>query len=94
MKRYRVLLNPKAVHELKALPPETAKRIKDGLNHLRAEPTRARSGADVKHLAGTSGPKLYRLRVGGYRVIFWVDEKRSEVLVEKIAPRRSVYIGV
>jgi mRNA-degrading endonuclease RelE of RelBE toxin-antitoxin system len=94
LKTYRVLLNPKAVHELEALPSETAERIKEGLKRLRTDPTRAKSGVDVKHLAGTSGPKLYRLRVGGYRVIFWVDERRSEVLVEKIAPRKSVYIGV
>jgi mRNA-degrading endonuclease RelE of RelBE toxin-antitoxin system len=94
LKTYEVLLNPKAVDELKKLPLEAAERIKEGLNRLRENPTKARSGVDVKHIAGTSGPKLYRLRVGGYRAIFWVDEKRGEVLVEKVAPRKKAYVGI
>jgi len=48
----------------------------------------------VKPLVETSHPKLYRLRVGGYRVIFWVDEKRGEVLVEKIAPGKGAYLEI
>ena len=94
MKTYKVLLNPKAADELKKLPQEAAERIKAGLKRLRENPTKARSGVDVKYLTGTSNPKLYRLRVGSYRTIFWVDEKRGEVLVEKIAPRRRAYFGI
>ncbi|MFQ5815422.1 MAG: type II toxin-antitoxin system RelE/ParE family toxin [Candidatus Hydrothermarchaeaceae archaeon] len=91
MKTYKVLLNPKAYGELKSLPVELSVRIKDGLKNLRKDPYKARSGADIKPLHGTSSPRLYRLRVGDYRAIYWVDEKNSEVLVEKIAPRRKAY---
>ncbi len=94
MKTYDVLLHPKAANELEKLPHEAAKRVKEGLQRLRESPTKARSGADVRHLTGTANPKLYRLRVGGYRAIFWVDEERSEVLVEKIAPRKRIYIEI
>ena len=94
MKTYEVLLNPRAVRELRRLPQETAERLKESLKRLRENPTKARSGLDVKPLAGTSHPKLYRLRVGGYRAIFWVDEERREVLVEKIAPRRRAYLRI
>ena len=94
MKTYEVLLNPKANDELKKLPRGAAKRVKESLEHLRESPTKARSGVDVKHLAGTSDPKLYRIRVGNYRAIFWVDERRSEVLVEKVGPRKRAYAGV
>jgi len=94
LKRYEVLLNPKAAYELKKLPHEAAERVKDGLRRLGENPTKARSGVDVKHLVGTSDPKLYRLWVGEYRAIFWVDEEKREVLVEKVAPRRKVYIGI
>lgn len=93
MKKYEVLLNPKAVKELKKLPPEIAEHIKQALQLLRENPTRARSGVDVKYLVGTD-PKLYRLRVGEYWAIFWVDEEKCEVLVEKIAPRKRVYSGI
>lgn len=94
MKTYEVLLNPRAVDELKKLHREVAERVKEGLGRLRVNPTKARSGVDVKHLAGTSDPKLYRLRVGEYRAIFWVDEKRGEVFVEKVVPRRRAYVGI
>lgn len=94
MKRYEVLLNPRAVDELRKLPEEATERIKEGLRRLRENPTKTRSGVDVKHLTGTSDPKLYRLRVGEYRAIFWVDEGRHKVLVEKVAPRKRAYIGI
>lgn len=91
MRTYKVLLNPKAVEELKNLPVEVSKRIKKALENLREDPLRARSGADIKPLSGTSNPKLYRMRVGGYRAIYWIDEETNEVLVEKIAPRKKAY---
>jgi mRNA-degrading endonuclease RelE of RelBE toxin-antitoxin system len=94
LKTYNVLLNPNAVDELRKLPQETARRVKEGLKRLRENPAKARSGVYVKHITGTLNPKLYRLRVGGYRAIFWVDEEKGEVLVEKIAPRRMAYIGI
>ena len=94
MKGYEVLLNPKAIEELKKLHQDAAERVKGGLKRLKENPTKARSGVDVKHLAGTSDPKLYRLRVGAYRAIFWVDEERGEVLVEKVGHGRRVYAGI
>lgn len=94
MKTYSVLLNPKTAKELNRLPKEAVENLKDGLKHLKTNPTSARSGVDVKHLVGTSDPKLYRLRVGRYRAIFWVDEARAEVLVEKIALRRRAYTSI
>jgi len=94
LKTYEVLLNPKVVGELKKLPQKEAEHIKEDLKRLRESPTKARGGVDVKHIAGTSNPKLYRLRVGGYRAIFWVDEKRGDVLVEKVAPRKKAYVGI
>lgn len=91
MKTYKVLLNPKAYEEIKNLPIGASERIMKALRSLKEDPVRARSGADIKPLAGTSAPKLYRLRVGGYRAIYWIDDEKGEVLVEKIAPRRKAY---
>lgn len=59
MKRYEVLLNPRAVRELRELPKEIAERMKRALALLKENQTETRSGVDVKHLAGTSDPKLY-----------------------------------
>ncbi len=91
MKTYNVLLNPKAYEELKSLPLEISERIKDAFKNLKDDPFKARSGTDIKPLSGTSNPRLYRLRVGDYRAIYWIDEENGEVLVEKIAPRKKAY---
>jgi len=94
LKTYEVLLNPDAARELKKLPRDAAERIRKALDSLRDQPKKARSGSDVKHLVGTSNPELYRLRVGDYRAIFWVDEKRGEVLVEKVGLRKRIYTQI
>lgn len=91
MKRYDILLNPKARKELKDLPSEITDRIKKGMRELSSSPKESRSGKDVKKLSGTSSPELYRLRVGDHRAIYWVDEEEKEVLVEKIAIRKRAY---
>lgn len=91
MKTYDVLLNPKAVRELKSLPVEMQKRFKEGLDKLSRWPKRSESGKDVAKISGTSEPDLYRLNIGGYRAIYWLDEDKKEVLVEKIAPRKKAY---
>ncbi|MFO7991304.1 MAG: type II toxin-antitoxin system RelE/ParE family toxin [Thermoplasmata archaeon] len=83
MKTYDILLNPKVEKELKNLPKETSNRLKESLKKLK--------NADIKKLAGTSDPVLYRLRVGEHRAIYWVDEEKEEILVEKIAPRKKSY---
>lgn len=46
---------------------------------------------DVKRLQGTS--KNYRLRVGGWRVIFSYVEA-DEILIDKVGPRGEIYKGV
>lgn len=94
MKIYEVLLNPDAAKELKKLPRDAADRIRKALGNLRDHPKKAGSGSDVKYLVGTSNPELYRLRVGDYRAIFWVDEERGEVLVEKVGLRKRIYTQI
>jgi mRNA interferase RelE/StbE len=37
------------------------------------------------------GENAYRERVGDYRIVFRVDDKRAEVLVTRIRHRRDVY---
>ncbi len=94
MKTYDILLNPKAEIELNDLPDHISEKFKISLRELSKNPKRFRSGADIKKLTGTSDPALYRLRIGKHRAIYWVDEERREVLIEKIAPRKKAYKGL
>ena len=34
---------------------------------------------------------IYGIRIGKYRVIYWVDWSEREVIILKIAPRERVY---
>jgi len=89
-KKYDILLNPEAEKELNDLG-EVSTRVREGLKRLSQDPKRSGSGRDVKKLSGTSDPELYRLRIGDYRAIYWVDEEKKEVLVEKISHRKKAY---
>jgi len=91
LRRYRVLLNPRAVEEHQELPAEVAEAIKSTLHCLEEDPFNARGGCDIGPLKGVLEQNLYRLRRGDYRVIYWWDKKNAQVLVEKIAPRKKAY---
>ena len=87
--RYKTLLHPKAAREFKALPPHFKERLKNQIHLL--EEKLDREDLDIRYLKGTHDPRLYRLRVGDYRVIYRIDNEREEILVEKISQRKSVY---
>ena len=44
---------------------------------------------DIKRLQGKKNPPLYRLRVGDYRVIFYVDDVDIEIL--EVNNRGDIY---
>lgn len=60
--------------------------IKDHITQLTHWPYH---GLDVKKLEGY--PNTYRLRVGGYRIIFSVDTKRHEIKIHEIGLRKNIY---
>jgi len=82
--KYEVLLSETALRQYKRLPSEMRKRVKSNLAELKNDPYKKRSKADIKKL---KGPKrdYYRLRIGNYRALYVVEEKK--VKVAKILPR-------
>jgi mRNA interferase RelE/StbE len=58
-------------------------RLMAALERLEGEPPEG----DIKKMSGASGQ--YRLRVGKYRVLFYMAE--DAVVVSKIAPRGQAY---
>ena len=73
-----------AQKDFKALPRVDAARVRAGIRRY------VETGAgDVKRLQGQQG---YRLRVGGYRVLFAiVNGEPLVMLVERVGHRREVY---
>jgi mRNA interferase RelE/StbE len=85
---YKVLLSETARAQLKRLPNKLQKRIKKALSELGTDPYKPRPKCDIKKI---KGPKryYYRLRIGNYRAIYVVDDKK--VKVAKILPRSKAY---
>jgi len=87
-----VLLSRTALRQLERLPGEARRRIRSRLEVLADDPFRPRPGADIKLLWGQEDPPLFRLRVGDYRILYFVLE--AEVRVTEVLPRSRAYRGV
>jgi mRNA interferase RelE/StbE len=77
--RYKIILSPEAVDDLRSLPAGLRAAVREALEtHLRHEPTKL-SKSRIKRLQGVSRPQ-YRLRVDEVRVFYDITEGQVEVL--------------
>jgi mRNA interferase RelE/StbE len=77
-----VVIDAQPLKYLERLNEPIKGRLFAAIERLEREPPEG----DIKKLSGSSH---YRLRVGGYRVIFSMEEKT--IVVSKIAPRGQAY---
>jgi mRNA interferase RelE/StbE len=82
---YSASLAPAAVRQFRKLPILIQQRLKSHIDSLAS----IQSPAGTKKLEGE--PNLYRIRVGDYRILYYVLDTEHEVIVVKIAHRREVY---
>ncbi len=82
---FTVLLHRDAIKFLKFLDKELQNRIKKKLRILETDPY----PAGCIKLIGTRN--MFRLRVGDYRVLYYIDYDSSTVIIDKIDKRSSVY---
>ena len=82
---YKVAINRKAAKYLKRIDHSTRKRIIAALEGLKLRPPMG----DIAPMKGMPG--YYRLRVGSYRAIFYVDHNEKIIYIRTIAPRGNVY---
>ena len=83
---YRLTVKKQAIKALLKMPSQNAERIRRALDRLAEDPDRR--DVDVAPLEGRPG---FRLRVGGYRVIFERDDKARTIDVLRVAPRGQAY---
>ena len=77
--RYKIILAPEAVRDLKRLQANLRAAVTDSIEtHLRHEPTKL-SRSRIKRLKSMTQPQ-YRLRVDEVRVFYDVRGKRVEIL--------------
>jgi mRNA interferase RelE/StbE len=85
MPEYQIDFARSARKELEKLPPHMAERILDRVEDLSSEP---RPSGSLK-LKGES--RLWRIRVGDYRVIYAIDDQKNRIDVSFIRHRKDVY---
>ena len=88
MTTYEVLLSTTAAKEFKSLQKMEQNRIREKLNDLAKDPYNTSQRLDTKKLTGTSRI-YYRLRVGDYRVIYFLDDDGIKIV--RIATRSDAY---
>lgn len=83
---YRLKIGKRAVKALQAAPGADARRIREKLARLADDPDRR----DIDAIPLRDRPG-FRLRVGGWRVIFRRDDESREIEVLRLGPRSDVY---
>ena len=85
MGAYSVTFKPSVEKDLRRLPASVVSRILVRIEALANAPL---SASAVK-LAGAE--KLFRVRVGDYRIIYEINQKAHSVVIHYIRPRRDAY---
>lgn len=83
--RYEVRLLPSALKGLERLPKKIQAAVYEILVGMEDEPR----PPGVKPLKGVGG--LFRLRVGGYRIIYSINDRQLLVLVVRVGHRKDAY---
>ncbi len=83
---YRISIRSSALKELSRLPKATAKKAGKAIDSLaenpRPEGVKKRKGSDEK---------LYRIRVGDYRIIYSIEDEIKIVDIRKVGHRKEIY---
>lgn len=82
---YEIHYTKEAVKSLRKMPRNVRELIEAKLREYAAAP---QQGRNVIKLEGRPG---YRMRVGGWRLVFEVDNGALVIMVIKVAPRGEVY---
>jgi mRNA interferase RelE/StbE len=82
---YSISIHPAAIKQLHRLSTEAQRRIRPKIDALAENPR----PPGCKKL--TASDEFYRIRIGDYRVIYSIEDKRLLVLVVKVGHRGDVY---
>ncbi|MCJ7708341.1 MAG: type II toxin-antitoxin system RelE/ParE family toxin [Anaerolineales bacterium] len=88
MAPYRILLKPSVEKDLGSIPKGTVQRLLRRVEGLASEPI-PRQSAKL-----TGAERLYRVRVGDYRIIYTVDHEARSVTIHYVRHRKDAYRSV
>ena len=84
MAKYTVLITKTVQKQLKKLPDEIAERLEEEMLNLENDP-RSRGSRKLK------SRDAYRIRIGDFRFIYFIDDKLLMVTVIKVGHRKDIY---
>lgn len=85
---YQVLATPTFEKDYGRLSKETAARVAEKIDVLAEHPEEMRF--PLKHLPDPL-KGLHKYRIGDYRLLFWPDHERCEIVLYAVAHRSEVY---
>lgn len=85
MASFSLDFKPSAEKDLRHLPKDIVLRVIEKIEYLRSDPFPSQS------IRISGSERLYRLRVGDYRIIYEVDPKAKEITIHYIRPRSVAY---
>ncbi|ADE13791.1 addiction module toxin, RelE/StbE family [Nitrosococcus halophilus Nc 4] len=83
---YTILYKKSAQKSLQRMPRKMALKVIESFKKLAVDPTR--KDLDINPLTGREG---FRLRIGGWRAIYQIEQKRLVTHVLTIGARGDVY---
>lgn len=91
MYTYKLKFLGKALEDLEKINRAQQKIIKEKLLILAKNPEVLKN--NIKRLSGVK-EKIYRLRVGSYRVIFKKEKEQLLILIIRIGHRKEIYFSI
>jgi mRNA interferase RelE/StbE len=82
--KYKIVFSPIAAKQVEKLPKMIARRIASAISKLAIEPKLG------KRLKGELSD-YWSYRVGQYRVIYYIRQKKIQVEIIRVAHRKEVY---
>jgi mRNA interferase RelE/StbE len=86
MSTFKVELSSHAQHFLKKVRPESRDRIIRKFKELASNPF----PSDAKRVLGRK-EKVFRIRVGDYRILYVVIYKKNAILISNVDKRERIY---
>ena len=83
---YRVNFMPEAVRDLNRLDKLIARRIQTRIRWLSEN-----FGSITPEVLTGDWQRLFKLRVGSYRIIYTVDKKEQLIIVHLVSHRKDIY---
>jgi mRNA interferase RelE/StbE len=85
MAAYNISLKPSVEKDLRPPPKSIAARVIEQIDGLKTDPIPRQA------LKLSNAERLYRIRVGDYRIVYEVDTKTKQVLIHYVRHRREAY---